>query len=115
MPIDRPFIAVSSNGNNLYLTTKPPSWVAAPNRPYFVASTNGGATWQPWRYVDSTGYLVGALIPAPFAPNAVSATNKFHSIYPSYVPSQNILPQFILATSSNAGVSMTYKNVYMQK
>lgn len=112
LPIDRPFISVSSNGNNLYLTTKPPSWVTAPNRPYFVASTNGGATWQPWRYVDSTGYLVGALIPAPFAPNTVSANNKFHSMYPSYVPSQNILPQFILASSSTAGAAMTHKNVY---
>jgi hypothetical protein len=112
LPIDRPFIAVSSNGNNLYITTKPPSWVTAPNRPYLVTSTNGGATWQPWRYVDSTGFLVGGLIPAPFAPNAVSASNKFHSMYPSYVPSQNILPQFIMASSSNVGISMTYKNVY---
>ncbi|MCK6650001.1 MAG: T9SS type A sorting domain-containing protein [Bacteroidia bacterium] len=112
LPVDRPFIAVSSDGSKIYITTKPAPWVPAPNRPYFVCSTNGGTTWLPWRYVDSTGYSVGSLIAAPFSTPTVAANNKFHTVYPSYVPSQNILPQFILASSTNNGTSMTYKNVY---
>ncbi|MFN5415594.1 MAG: T9SS type A sorting domain-containing protein [Flavobacteriia bacterium] len=110
-PIDRPFLVINETGDKLYMTSKPPSWVAAPNRPYFVSSTDFGATWNPWRYVDTTNYLVGSLIAAPFAPPACVG-NNFSCVYPSYVTSQNILPQYILANSTDNGNHFSYNTVY---
>lgn len=110
-PIDRPFLVINEAGDKLFMTSKPPSWVAAPNRPYFVSSTDFGATWNPWRYVDTTNYLVGSLIAAPFAPPACVG-NNFSCVYPSYVTSQNILPQYILANSTDNGNHFSYKTVY---
>ncbi len=109
-PIDRPWLVINNSGDKLYLTTKPPSWVMPPNRPYFSASLDSGQTWQPWRYVDSTGYYVGSLIAAPMAVPACNE-NKVHVVYPSYVFSQNIYPQFIIATSANSGSTFSYHSV----
>jgi len=62
-PIDRPWLACdrSNTANNgmLYVTTKPPSWVPAPNRPYLKTSSDSGQTWSSFRFVDTTGFLVG--------------------------------------------------------
>jgi len=110
-PIDRPFLVVNETGDKLYLTTKPAPWIPAPNRPYFVTSTNAGQSWSPWRYVDTTNYLVGSLIAAPFAPPACSG-NNFSCVYPSYVSSQNFLPQYILAKTSDNGNHFSYKTIY---
>jgi len=110
-PIDRPWLDTDASGNNLVVTSLPPSWVSAPNRPYFSGSNNGGLTWKPWRYIDTIGFLVGSLIAQPMPFPAVSG-NTVHIVYPSYVPSQNILPQFILASSVNWGNSFTYKSIY---
>jgi hypothetical protein len=109
-PLDRPWIVCDNSGNNLYITTKPAPWIAAPNRPYFIASYNGGLTWTNWRYLDTTNYLVGNLIAAPMAAPAIKG-NTVLAIYPSYVATQNILPQFILATSNNGGGTFNYKSV----
>ncbi|MFZ4633179.1 MAG: exo-alpha-sialidase [Saprospiraceae bacterium] len=110
-PIDRPFLAVNEAGNKLYLTTKPAPWVAAPNRPYVIRSSDGGATWSPWRYLDSTGYLTGNFIVAPLATPACTG-NAVRAVYPSYVPSQNLKPQFIIANSQDGGNSFDYHTVY---
>ncbi len=110
-PIDRPFLVINETGDKLYITSKPAPWIPAPNRPYFVNSTDGGQTWNPWRYVDTSNYLVGPLIAGPFAPPACSG-NNFSCIYPSYVSSQNIFPQYILASSDDSGNEFSYKTVY---
>ncbi len=81
-----------------------------PNRPYFISSSNGGITWSFWRYLDTTNYLAGNSIASPMAAPAISG-NTILAIYPSYVSSQNILPQFILASSSNGGGTFNYKTV----
>ena len=109
-PLDRPWLVVDNTGNNLYITTKPAPWILAPNRPYFISSNNGGATWNPWRYLDTTNYLVGTLIAAPMAAPAITG-NTVLAIYPSYVSSQNIFPQFIIASSTNGGGTFNYKTV----
>ena len=111
-PIDRPWMSINPINNHLYITSKPPQWVSAPNRAYFVASTDAGASWQAVRYIDSTGYLIGNLIAQPMATNTVSSTGELFVIYPSYVSSQNVLPGFILAKSMNDGASFTYQGVY---
>ncbi len=110
-PIDRPFLIINEAGDKLYLTSKPAPWIPAPNRPYFVSSSDFGQTWSPFRYLDTTDYLVGPLIQGPFAPATCSA-NIFHSVYPSYLSTQNVFPQYILASSSDNGNDFTYNSVY---
>jgi hypothetical protein len=110
-PIDRPWMAVDASGNNIAVSSLPPSWVSAPNRPYISISNTGGNTWKPWRYIDTTGFLVGSLIAQPMPFPAISG-NTLHVVYPSYVISQNILPQFVLASSSSWGNTFSYKSIY---
>ncbi len=109
-PIDRPWLSINETGDQLYLTTKPAPWVAAPNRPYFTQSSDGGQTWSAWRYLDGPGNLVGNFIAAPMAAPAALG-NRFFAAYPSYVLGQNLLPQYILATSSDAGSTFQYKSI----
>lgn len=106
-PLDRPWLVSDNTGNNIYITTKPAPWVSAPNRPYFIASNNGGITWNPWRYIDTTNYLVGSAVAQPMAAPAI-AGNTVLAIYPSYVASQNVFPQFVLAKSINGGGTFSY-------
>lgn len=47
-------------------------------------------------------------MPAP----VVTSEGTFHCIYPSYILSQGLLPKFILASSSDAGMSFSYNTVY---
>jgi hypothetical protein len=106
-PIDRPWLVVNNAGDKLYLSTKPAPWVAAPNRPYFTASIDSGLTWQPWRYLDTANYLVGNVIAQPM-PAPVCFGNTFYAMYPSYLTSQNVYPQFFLATTTNNGAHFSY-------
>jgi len=102
-PMDRPWLSISRTTgpvpDTLYVTTKPAPWVAPPNRPYFVRSFDGGATWSAWRYIDSAGYLVGSVIQAPMAAPAIDSSGRFHCIYPTYVPSVSVYPRYIMATA----------------
>jgi Secretion system C-terminal sorting domain len=110
LPLDRPWLSMNKTGDQLFITTKPAPTVLPPNRPYFMASIDSGLTWKPWRYLDTTGYLVGNTIVQPMAaPTAYS--NKFYAVYPSYLASQYVYAQYILATSANAGNSFTYHRV----
>lgn len=109
-PIDRPFLAVNPNGKDLYITTKPAPWILPPNRNYLVSSNDSGLTWMNWRYIDTTAYLVGNAIAAPMAAPAMASNGKFHCMYPSYVSSQNLFPQFIHASSNTNGINLDYHN-----
>jgi hypothetical protein len=111
-PIDRPWMTNNPSGTHVYVSSMPPSWIPAPNRPYLVVSTNGASSFQPWRYLDSTNYLVGNLIAQPMPFPAHAGQNTLHLVYPSYVSSQNIFPQFLLATSTNAGVGFQYRSIF---
>jgi hypothetical protein len=110
-PLDRPWLTVDKSNtihqNSQYVTTKPAPWIPAPNRPYFIRSTNP-ISFLPWQYLDATNFLCGNLIQAPMAVSAMSSTGILYCIYPTYVSSQNILPGFILATSNNGGASFSY-------
>lgn len=107
-PIDRPWLAINPTNNHFYITSKPPPWVLPPNRPYFSHSLDGGSTWESWRYVDSTNYLVGPAIAQPMTALDVGNDGKVHVMYPSYVSAQNLLPGFIHASSVNDGNSFSY-------
>jgi|JI10StandDraft_1071094.scaffolds.fasta_scaffold08272_9 hypothetical protein len=110
-PIDRPWLSVSNSGNNIYVTTKPAPWILPPNRPYFISSSNGGTSFNNWRYLDTTNFLVGNVIAAPMAVPAVTG-NTVIAIYPSYLPSQSVFAKYILAKSTNGGGTFNYSTVF---
>ncbi len=111
-PIDRPWLTINPVNNHLYITSKPAPWVAAPNRPYFIASIDHGLNWSSWRHIDNSGFLVGNFIQAPMAAPAVSPDGAFHCMYPSWVVSQNLLPGYIHAKSLDDGTTFTYNGAY---
>jgi len=117
-PVDRPWINIDRTGGsyhgNIYITTMNPNvfgYVPPPYNPYFLRSIDGGNSFEPWKYLDITGWLAGSLIPNPFATNAVSINGTFHAAYPSWVYSQNPYPQYILASSTDGGNSFLYKSI----
>jgi hypothetical protein len=113
LPIDRPWFCINPVTNHFYVTSKPAPWIPAPNRSYFRSSADAGITWAPWRYIDTTGFLIGTLISAPMISPAVGSDGVVHCVYPSYLPSQNVLPGFIHAATSSDGASFTYHGKYM--
>jgi len=106
-PIDRPWLTIDQVSHHQYVTTKPPSWVLPPNRPYYIRSLDDGQTWQPRRYLDTANYLVGNFIAQPMAVTTVSANGELHALYPSWVVGQNPLPGFIHARSTDGGATFT--------
>jgi Secretion system C-terminal sorting domain len=111
-PIDRPWLSIdnslqNSNGT-LYITTKPPSTVVMPNRAYLKKSSNQGLAWSNFRYVDTTGYLIGNFIAEPMAVPATTADGALCVAYPSYVALQSVFPKMLLAKSYNQGQSFQY-------
>lgn len=114
-PIDRPWLVVdhssTSNFGTLYITSKPPQWVAPPNRNYFKASSDSGHTWSAIGNLDGGTHLIGNAIAQPMATPAVTVGGKFCAAYPSYVASQNILPAFYLAQSRDKGQTFSYSTM----
>jgi len=114
-PVDRPWITLdrsADNGQgNIYITTKPAPWINPPNRPYFIRSTDHGTTWDAWKYVDSTNWLVGNMIASPMASPAVSGDGSFYCIYPSYLVSQSVYARYLMASSDDGGNSFAYNEV----
>ena len=112
-PIDRPWFCINPVTNHFYVTSKPAPWIPSPNRPYFRTSADAGVTWAPWRYIDTTDFLVGNLITAPMAAPAAGNDGVFHCIYPSYLSTQNVLPGFIHVSSVNDGAAFVYRGKYL--
>ena len=110
-PMDRPWLTVSNSGNNIYVTSKPAPWILPPNRPYFMSSSNGGISFNAWRYLDTTNYLVGNGIAAPMAVPAITG-NTVIAIYPSYLPSQSVFAKYFLAKTVNGGGTFSYSTVF---
>jgi hypothetical protein len=114
-PVDRPWLAIDNSGTAndgmFYITTKPAPWIPAPNRPYLKSSSDSGNTWSSWRYIDTTGYLVGNVIQAPMASPSVTADGALCIAYPSYLLSQSIYGKYFLAKSYNHGASFQYHDI----
>lgn len=117
-PVDRPWISIDNSGGshngNIYVTTMPPNvfgYLPPPYHPYFIRSADGGNTFEPWTYLDSAGWLAGNFIPQPMASNATTTDGRFLAAYPSWVLTQSLYPQYILATSSDGGGSFSYKTI----
>ncbi|TAL63159.1 MAG: T9SS type A sorting domain-containing protein [Bacteroidetes bacterium] len=119
-PCDRPWIAIDRSGGandgNIYVTTMPPNVfgpLPPPYHPYFTRSADGGASFGQWRYIDTVNWLAGSTIPQPAPFSAMSGNGTFHCVYPSWVLSQNLNPQFIFASSDNAGSSFSYSSIVL--
>ena len=118
--IDRPWMVIDttagSNQGNIYVTSMnaEPALGNPPYNPYFTRSTNGGTSFDTPQFLDTTGWLAGSLINKPMPTPAVTPNGTFHAIYPSYETSQNLFPQYILASSTNGGTSFTYSTAEVQ-
>jgi hypothetical protein len=115
LPIDRPWMVCdnssTANYGMLFMTTKPVPWESTPNRPYFKSSSDGGLTWSSYRYVDTTGYLVGSLIQAPMAAVATTTDGAVCAAYPSFLFSQSTYPKIYMAKSYDRGNHFDYYDV----
>jgi hypothetical protein len=118
-PIDRPWMVIDNSGGpydgNIYVTTMNPrtaGYIPPPYNPYLTKSVDGGESFEDWQHIDGEDWLAGSLIVQPMPTPAVSADGVLHAIYPSYVFSQNIYPQYVLASSANGGESFTYQTVF---
>jgi hypothetical protein len=117
-PVDRPWISIDNSGGsyngNIYITTMPPKifgYLPPPYHPYFIRSVDGGNTFEPWVFLDNSGWLSGNFIPQPMPTNTVSSNGIFHAAYPSWVTSQHLYPQYILASSSDGGNLFNYQSI----
>lgn len=112
LPLDRPWLAVDNSTTTtqgmFYMSTKPAPWIPAPNRAYFKSSADSGANWSSYRYIDTTGYLIGSAIQAPMAAICVAADGAVCLAYPSYVISQSVFPKIYFAKSYNKGGTFQY-------
>ncbi len=118
-PIDRPWMAIDrTNGprkGHIYITTMNTKGANTPYHAYFHRSRNGGSSWEPSQYLDSGSWRVGDQIKKPMPTPVVTTDGTFHAVFPSYVPSQDPLPRYILATSANGGQSFTYQTMFRQR
>ena len=118
-PIDRPWISIDRSGGNysgnIYITTIPPTvlgYLPPPYHPYLTLSSDGGSSFNQSRYLDTLNWLSGNVYRKPMATNCVAADGTFYAVYPSYVYSQNSLPQYIIASSDKGGAGFSYHTVF---
>lgn len=113
--IDRPWLEIdrttSSNSSTYYVTSMNGKDALPPFRPLVSIKQPEAATFtlQP---VDDEGWLSGAFISQPMPTPAIATNGTFYAVYPSFVPSQNILPQFVIAKSTDSGATFTYNTVF---
>lgn len=115
--LDRPWIAVDKSGNEnsstIYVTSMNAKGVVTPPfNPYVHISYDGGNTWQPWQYLDTTNWLSGNIIKQPMPTPTVSANGTFSAIYPSWVFSQSLFARYIHVSSSDGGKTFEYHPVF---
>ncbi|MEY3585628.1 MAG: hypothetical protein RLZZ243_692 [Bacteroidota bacterium] len=116
--IDRPWMAIDQtsgpNAGTIYVTNMnadQPTMITPPYHPYISISTDGGQSFQS-EQLDATGFFSGSVIPQPMPSPVVTADGRFTALYPSYVPSQSLLPRLIRAESNNQGQTYTYDVAY---
>ena len=116
--IDRPWMVIDQttgpNAGTIYVTNmnaNQPMMITPPYHPYISISSDGGQTFNS-EQLDAPGFLSGSVIPQPMASPVVTADGRFTALYPSYLPSQSLLPRLIRAQSNNQGQTFTYDVAY---
>jgi len=108
--VDRPWIAVDPLTGSIVITSmnaKQPLLVQAPFHPYIATSTDQGATFT-LQLLDEAPFLAGSAIPQPMPSSAFANNGDFMAIYPSYEPSQSILPRLVEVSKANGALFYDY-------
>jgi hypothetical protein len=95
--IDRPWIAVDPLTGSVVVTStnaKQSGMVLAPYHPYMAISSDQGATFS-LQDLDLPPFSAGSVLSQPLPSPAFSNDGTFMALYPSYEPSQSILPRVI--------------------
>jgi len=116
--IDRPWIAIDNSGGTLdgtiYVTSmnaNQPTIVTPPYHPYLSVSTDNGASFSDFRFLDTVNFQVGSIIDKPMPSPSVAADGRFIAIYPSFESSQSPFAQSFMASSYSGGVDLTHSLV----
>ena len=116
MAIDRPWMAIDTSGGstdgNIYITTMNAGGAEAGYNPYLSRSLDGGVTWEQWKYIDAEDWMAGTLLKQPMPTPAVASDGTLNIVYPSWVITQNFLPQYFHAVSDDGGDSFSYNLVF---
>ncbi|WP_438962136.1 T9SS type A sorting domain-containing protein [Nonlabens sp.] len=113
-PIDRPWIAIdrstTSTQGTIYVTSMNLNRTNAPFNPYVSISTDNGATFST-TYLDAPNWLAGSTNNLPMPSPVVSSTGIFYASYPSYVIAQSPFARLLLASSNDAGATLSHQPV----
>jgi hypothetical protein len=100
--IDRPWIAVDPLTGSVVITSisaNQPTLVQAPYHPYMAISSDQGQSFS-LSELDAAPYLAGNSIQQPLASPAFYNNGTFMALYPSYDPSQSVLPRIVEVTKT---------------
>ena len=115
-PVDRPWLVIDTfKSNQMYITSKPPTWVGGFNRPYLFTSTDNGKTWSKFKYIDSSFGGYKNTIAQPMAAPAVDKSGRFCAVYPYYNTSYSVYPSYNLISSNDGGKTLKYNQIYQPK
>lgn len=95
--IDRPWIAVDPLTGTVVITSTnadQPGTVQAPFHPYMAISSDQGTSFS-LQELDSAPFLAGSAITQPMPSPAFANDGLFMAAYPSYDPTQSILPRIV--------------------
>lgn len=112
--IDRPWIAVDPLTGTVAITSmnaEQPGMVLAPYHPYLTLSSDGGNTFQT-QILDAAPFLAGSAIQQPMPSPAFAADGTFMALYPSYEPSQSILPRIIEVRKTAPASFYSYQTAF---
>ena len=120
-PADRPWMKIDRssgvNRGNIYVVTMPPrvfGFIPPPYHPYLTRSIDGGASFEPWKYLDAPNWLAGSWIPQPSPFPAISQNGTLHSVYPSLVFLQSSNARYFMASTSDGGNTFTHSLIMEQ-
>lgn len=113
--IDRPWMVIdrspSASQGNIYVTSMNAKNAMPEYHPYISISTDNGASFT-WKDLDGPNWLSGSLFTSPMPTPSVNSDGLLGALYPSYVSSQNVLPQMVFAKSNDGGNTFSYHTVY---
>ncbi|MBM3916995.1 MAG: hypothetical protein FJ349_05195 [Sphingomonadales bacterium] len=112
--IDRPWIAVDPLTGTVAVTSMnadQPTIVQAPYHPYLSISGDGGNSFQT-QILDVAPYLAGSAIRQPMPSPAFAADGTFMALYPSYDPSQSILPRIVEVSKTAPASFYSYQTAF---
>lgn len=112
--IDRPWMTINPFNDEIVVTSMnadQPSLIQAPYHPYISTSTDNGISFTT-QILDNVPFLSGSVINQPMPSPAFSNDGIFMAIYPSYEPSQSLLPRLI-EVQKNPGLNpFSYQMAY---